>query len=368
MLNFGLVKKLLIVFFLLFNIFGFRSQIIEGFNIRLKTGFLAAHRGVLSHLPKETALATELSYYKRLKDGQSWARHFNYPTIGAALFFGSVGNNEILGRYTALYGFADVPILLRDNFEINWRLGSGLGYTNRIYDPILNPKNMAISSHLNAMIVMGVKSLYRFNQNSISLGLDITHFSNCAFKIPNYGINMPYLSLGYSLNVTQQRQISIRKQIKEYKKIYYGFQGIFSLKEINPHGARKYPVFAIGAFGRYYFQPKVGVEMGLDLISKQSIFDFEPQVSKTQISILQLGVYAGYILPLNHFHFFFGMGAYIRDRYKPNGPLYHRIGFRYLFNNGFYGNITLKTHWAKADYMEAGFGYLLNFKKRTANE
>ena len=68
MLNFGLVKKLLVVFFLLFNIFGFRSQISEGFNIRLKTGFLAAHRGVLSHLPKENALATELSYYNRLKD------------------------------------------------------------------------------------------------------------------------------------------------------------------------------------------------------------------------------------------------------------------------------------------------------------
>lgn len=126
MLNFGLVKKLLIVFFLLFNIFGFRSQIIEGFNIRLKTGFLAAHRGVLSHLPKETALATELSYYKRLKDGKSWARHFNYPTIGATLFLGSVGNNEVLGRYMALYGFADVPILLRDNFEINWRLDPDL--------------------------------------------------------------------------------------------------------------------------------------------------------------------------------------------------------------------------------------------------
>ncbi|MBT5933090.1 MAG: hypothetical protein HOH34_07075, partial [Flavobacteriales bacterium] len=138
MLNFGMVKNVLITLFLFFNIFGFHGQISEGFNIRLKSGFLAAHRGVLSHLPKQTALATELSYYRRLKDGKSWARHFNYPTVGAALFFGSVGNNEVLGRYTALYGFADIPILLKKHFEINWRLGSGLGYTNRVYDPILN--------------------------------------------------------------------------------------------------------------------------------------------------------------------------------------------------------------------------------------
>ena len=102
----------------------------------------------------------------------------------------------------------------------------------------------------------------------------------------------------------------------------------------------------------------------MDIISKQSIFDFEPQVDKSQSSILQLGIYSGYILPLNHFHFFFGMGAYVRDRYRPNGLLYHRIGFRYQLANGFYGNMTLKSHWAKADYMEAGIGYLFNYNRR----
>jgi len=214
------------------------------------------------------------------------------------------------------------------------------------------------------MIVMGVKSVYRFNHNSLSLGVDITHFSNCAFKIPNYGINIPYVSMSYARNLKEDSVSSIRKQIMKYRKLYFGTHGIFSLKEINPHGSRKYPVFAIGAYGRYYFQQKAGAELGIDVISKQSVFDFEPQVDKTQLSIIQLGIYAGYILPLNHLHFFFGMGAYVRDRYQPNGPLYHRIGFRYQMSNGMYGNITLKTHWAKADYMEVGLGYIVNYKNK----
>jgi hypothetical protein len=364
MLNFGLVKRVLITLFLTLNVFRSESQISEGFECRFKTGILAAHRGVLSHLPVQSALATEFSYFKRLKDDQSWAKKINYPTVGAAIFIGSVGNNEILGRYGAIYGFADVPILLKNRFEVNWRFGTGLGYTNRVYDPILNPKNMAISSHLNAMIVMGVKSVYRFNHNSLSLGVDITHFSNCAFKIPNYGINIPYVSMSYARNLKEDSVSSIRKQIMKYRKLYFGTHGIFSLKEINPHGSRKYPVFAIGAYGRYYFQQKAGAELGIDVISKQSVFDFEPQVDKTQLSIIQLGIYAGYILPLNHLHFFFGMGAYVRDRYQPNGPLYHRIGFRYQMSNGMYGNITLKTHWAKADYMEVGLGYIVNYKNK----
>ena len=364
MLNFGKVKKALIILFLVLNVFQFESQISEGFEFRIKSGFLLAHRGVLSHLPMQTALASELSYFKHLKDEKSWTKKLNYPTVGATFFYGSVGNNEILGRYTALYGFADIPIFLKRQFELNWRFGTGLGYTNRIYDPIFNPKNMAISTHLNAMIVMGVKSVYRFNRSSLSLGIDMTHFSNCAFNIPNYGINMPYVSMSYARSLRQDSISSVRKQIMQYKRLYFGAHGIFSLQEINPHGSRKYPVFAISAFGRYYFQQKAGVELGMDIISKQSIFDFEPQVDKSQSSILQLGIYSGYILPLNHFHFFFGMGAYVRDRYRPNGLLYHRIGFRYQLSNGFYGNMTLKSHWAKADYMEAGIGYLFNYNRR----
>ena len=364
MINFDLVKRVLICFFIIFTSGPIISQVGQGFDCRYKIGVLAAHRGALSHLPSQMAHAVELSYYKHLKDSNSWAKNFNYPTVGATLFYGSVGNNQVLGIYTALYGYADIPMISKNNFELNWRFGSGLGYTNRVFDPIFNPKNMAISTHLNAMIVMGVKSVYRYRKSVFSVGLDVTHFSNCAFKIPNYGINIPYLSLGYARHLKVSDNVIVKKQLIEFKKIYYGFHGIFSLKEINPYGSRKYPVYAIGAFCRYFFQQKAGIEAGVDLISKQSVLDFEPQVNKTQLSIIQLGLYAGYLVPLNHFHFFFGMGAYVRDRYRPNGPLYHRIGFRYQISNGFYGNITLKTHWAKADYMEAGIGYILNYKKK----
>ena len=225
---------------------------------------------------------------------------------------------------------------------------------------------MAISTRINAMIVMGVKSTYRFGTNIMSLGVDLTHFSNCAFNIPNYGINIPYLSMSYARTITQDSTIRVRPRINQFKKFYFGMYGVFSLKEINPHGSRKYPVYALGGFCRFFFQQRAGIETGIDLISKQSIFDFEPQVNKTQWSILQLGLYTGYLVPLNHFHFFFGMGVYIRDRYRPNGPLYHRIGFRYQLKNGLYGNVTLKSHWAKADYMELGIGYVFNFRKKQA--
>ena len=57
------------------------------------------------------------------------------------------------------------------------------------------------------------------------------------------------------------------------------------------------------------------------------------------------------------------MGAYIRDYYKPEDPVYHRIGMRYQFTNGLVANFTLKTHFGRADYLELGLGYTLNYKK-----
>jgi hypothetical protein len=36
---------------------------------------------------------------------------------------------------------------------------------------------------------------------------------------------------------------------------------------------------------------------------------------------------------------------------------------RYQFTNGLVANFTLKTHFGRADYLELGLGYTLNYKK-----
>ena len=131
-----------------------------------------------------------------------------------------------------------------------------------------------------------------------------------------------------------------------------------SLKELMPHGGRKYAIYGGNVFARSILAPKAGFEIGLDIFSNQSHIDFEPLVTKTQWSLLQLGIYSAYFVPMNHIHFVFGMGAYVRDWYKPNGPIYHRIGVRYQWFNGLFGHMAIKSHWAKADYLELGVGFI----------
>ena len=335
----------------------------SGFEIREKVGYLAAHHAGMAHLAQHVAFATELSYVKKLNGEQIWHSYYRQPVVGGTLFVGSVGNNEVLGRFVGLYGFAEMPLVKYKNYRMDWKFGTGLGYTNRPYDPVLNPKNVAIGSHVNAMMCFALKQTFAFEQSAITLAMDMTHFSNGAFKVPNLGINLPFVSIGYQYFLPEKIfKVKSNEMLFDYKHWQPSVSGMLSCKETMPIGGKKYPVYAGSLSIRNYFSPKSGFELNLDIISKQALLNYEPMVAKSQMDILQVGISAAYLLPLNRFNFVYGLGVYVRDRYRAEGPLYIRLGCRYYVSKSMSAFFGLKTHYAKADYLEFGLTY--HFKKR----
>jgi len=349
-----------------------------GFEVRGKVGFLAAHHAGMAHIPKQLALATEFTYLKRLTGDRVWQKSYRNPIVGSTLFIGSVGNNEILGRYIGVYGFAELPIIKYKKYRLDWRFSSGLGYTNKPYDPVFNPKNVAIGSRLNALMCFALKQTFGFRNSAFTLAVDMTHFSNGAYKVPNLGINLPYLSIGFQhyfegkINRNENLEKDAASRIKPrpkdnfltYQQWQLSINGIFTCKETMPIGGKKYPVYAGSLSLRRYGSQKSGVEVNLDVFSKQAIMNYEPMVSKSQLDILQVGISASYILPLDRFNFVYGAGLYIRDRYRADGPLYIRLGCRYYVTQNISAVFGLKTHYAKADYLEFGLSYhFIHLKK-----
>ena len=336
-----------------------------GFEVREKVGFLAAHHAGMAHLAQNLAVATELSYVKKLSGEQSWHSYYRQPLVGGTFFIGSVGNNEVLGRFIGLYGFAEMPLIKYKNYRMDWKFGTGCGYTNRPYDPVLNPKNVAIGSRLNAMMCFALKQTFAFKQSAVTLAIDMTHFSNGAFKVPNLGINLPFVSIGFQHFLPEKtNKIKPMEIIYSYKHWQPSINGILSFKETMPIGGKKFPVYAGSVSLRNYFTPKAGFEVNVDVISKQALMNYEPMVAKSQMDILQLGISAAYLLPLNRFNFVYGLGVYIRDRYRAEGPLYIRLGCRYYVSKSMSAFFGLKTHYAKADYLEFGLSYHFNRQKK----
>lgn len=354
------MKKLLVIKLLLI---GFLSNAQDysnwGFEAKFKPGFLVGHRVVMGHLVKDHSYAVELSYVFRTNGEKAWHKFYNYPEISANLYYGSVGNTEILGNFVGAYSAITFPFVNNARFRFSGKLGSGLGFTNKRYDEISNNKNVAISTPINALINLGLEAKTYFGNNWITVGMDITHFSNGGFRVPNLGLNLPYLSFGYGRYISKTNEFSTKnvQSTIPQRTILFGATAISSIKEVFPTNGKAYPVYALSLNARVFVKPKMGWEAAFDVISKQALFGYRPEVEKTQLKVLQLGVYGGYLLPLNQFHFVLGMGVYVKDYYKPDGPLYHRVGMRYYFKNGLNLNCVLKAHWGKADYVEWGIGY-----------
>ncbi|MCJ8288711.1 MAG: acyloxyacyl hydrolase [Crocinitomicaceae bacterium] len=334
---------------------GYNEVWLEG---KFKAGFLAAHRGMIGHLPTEHAFAGELSYLLQSKGQKTWHNQFKKPTYGFTAFFGSVGNKELLGHYFGSYAFMSFPLIKQKAYSFSFKIGGGMGYGTKVYDPEDNILSAAVSTHINAMIVAGVESRFTFGNNSAILGLDMTHFSNGAFKVPNLGLNLPYVSIGYGRRIQKSNYCDTCPIAGLGRQtLFFGAMGIGSVSSNFPTGGKKYPVYALSLFGRKIIGDKGGVEISFDIMSKQSNIEFNSDVPKTQLDLIQLGAFAGFILPLDHLHFVLGMGVYVRDKFSPIDLFYHRAGVRYVFNNGINLGVVLKSHWARADYFEYGIGY-----------
>lgn len=325
---------------------------------RGKMGFLAAHRSVMGHLATEHAYAVEVSYLLQSKGSKAWHQPYKYPVYGVTGFFGTVGNTELLGHYIGVYGFVNFPFVSRKHYVFSGKMGSGVGYGTKPYDPESNLLDVAISTHVNAQICLALENRFTFGPHSITASIDMTHFSNGATKVPNLGLNLPYISLGYGHRIRKAPDTVYVHEPFE-KHWHLGVVAFGSVKEVAPIGGPKYPVVGLNLTARRFFRPKTGMEMSVDILYKQAIMGFHPDVPKKPGEIIQVGIFTGYLLPMHRFHLLLGMGAYVRDKFRPDGLLYHRLGMRYVFDNGINIHLMLKSHWAKADYIEYGIGYTL---------
>jgi hypothetical protein len=329
-----------------------------GFEYRHKIGFLLSHRGLMAHIPDAPAIASEFSYIYRTASEKQWHQAYRQPLVGGTLFFGSVGNNKILGRFIGLYGFVELPIIKKKSYRLDFKFATGLGYTGKPYDPVLNPQNVAIGAKVNAMMCFALKQSWRFKNYGLTFGIDMTHFSNASYQMPNLGVNVPYLSLGIQRFLSPER-IELHQKELQKPKLTFGLSGIVSAKEMNPKGVGRFPVYAASFFTRKYLGPKAGLEASIDLVYKMSLLSHPSYPQASGLDPLQIGFFIGYVQPFDRLHFIYGVGTYLRDVLRPDEPVYFRLGSRYALNNHLEILATLKTHYAKADFMELGLAYRL---------
>ena len=104
--------------------------------------------------------------------------------------------------------------------------------------------------------------------------------------------------------------------------------------------------------------------IGADLFYDESIqhrLILDHQTSTTNADNFRPGIYGAYQIAAGNLGLMFNMGFYPYSKWKGDGNFYHRICFRYYIRN-LIVCMNLKTHYAKADFIEWGIGW--KFGKR----
>lgn len=357
------MSRVLLVVFSLGIIFPFANLSAQQQNVGLsiipQAGFLLPHRSTMAHLNIGHSFGGQVGVVIQTNGRKQWHHDFLFPRIEMNAFFYDLGNPEILGQTFGVSSALYLPYFKTNGWSLGSSLGFGLGYVTKTYDLVENPKNNVIGSHMNALINLGVRLEKQFTNNAFGLEVSMTHLSNGAYKLPNLGLNLPFLSFNYTHYLNQlafEDKPSIEENGLAIKSWAFHTQLIGSVKQIYPTGGSTHGVLALTNYVQYRIKKKFILEGGIDANYNQSIIKYN-QGNHGRIKNFQLGIYASYVLPIHKMQLLVAMGRYIIDPLDPGGKWFHKFGGRFQISDRLWGHFTIKSHWAKADYFEYGFSY-----------
>ncbi|MEY3398263.1 MAG: hypothetical protein RL220_857 [Bacteroidota bacterium] len=361
-------------------------------NLSPHYGFIIPHTAQMSHLIQGHSVGLGAQCLWGAKAGAEWNEAYNYPDQGIDVFLNYTGNPEQLGYQLSLSYLVDLPLnRLRTLTSISHPqgqrrkrsfpghylgLGIGTGISSRRWDLLDNRQAAVIGSHLNAAITLQYKTiLFRSENSELFAGLRITHFSNGAFTMPNLGTNNVSAHItwsGMTASYVDFRKIYFHPVLRPTSHVHQWRNSIgatMGLKEIAPPNGRKYASYTMGFLSEYQGTRKSIFGAGIDLMYNTSIGKLmERRDGEASTGdIMQVGALVSYSLLMNRFEVKFQQGFYLVDKWKDFGLFYHRFGLRYHFTERLMGQLTLKTHFAKADHGELGIGWLI-FSKSSGND
>ncbi len=338
---------------------------------RLYYGFIINHHTELepfnAHVP-----AFELTLVKDTYGRKYWERIHNYPYVGISLFFSTLANHPAVGQAFAVYPFITFPVLRTEKSFIGFRLGLGLSYLTKTFDPLDNYKNIAIGSHVN--VAVNLMGEYRWQINSstaLSTGFSLIHFSNGSTATPNYGLNLPMVSVALSKRISKPNEkILLRKpsippfSYKDNKIFIFNFMGGYATKNMGNVFGERYNVVMASVNVLKYFNEISAIGLSFDFShdgSHKAMLERLGIMNPSFMTVMRPGIAPTYEMRISHVVMGFGVGFYWGGKEKSEGDIYEQLTLKYLVYRDIFASVTLRVHGARAAFVSWGLGYRLQY-------
>lgn len=298
----------------------------------------------------------EVYYQRQINVSPVWNRAQRLPQWGIALSATHTGS-QYIGSIVCLYPFLKLPLFTAAFFQSDLRFGFGAGWVQKPYDKINNPQNELLSQRISTHVNLSWQNAFRLTPHSfINTAISFYHLSNAKTSLPNLGINIPSISIGY--------RYAFHPEIKKPQQVFDSLNKKMFVKIFLTGGVKQMQV----PDSSYYFVQVLAAEVGKQIsysstlalglfITHDNSVKTDPLVTHLRgIPTSQIALYGSYEYNIGRLSIPVQLGVFL---YNSNSNLVESVGFRYQLNSRLIAELMLKAHGHKADLMHIGMGYQL---------
>ena len=331
------------------------------------------HTPKLNYDVNHNSFGQELNFQYQTLGKKEWQAHQRYPLLGISLMHFDLGNKRDLGQAYAIIPNISIPFLRREKTNMEFRVGTGIGYLTEKFSPINNTNNNAIGSNINSAIAFKLGLNYWFRPNiHLTAAGSFTHFSNGAAALPNFGINIPGIVLGvrYFPNAIAPTDLLSTETTRKLDQKKFGaniFLGLAYREYISSQGPR-YPIYLMSVAGTYTLTKHNTLSAGIDVEYNKAVYEFAVHTFAFDRATSRKKAYRAMFFVADEFRFGdLGLGLQLGGYVTPNSyllpfPITTKLSVRYYFKpigkpaTRFYLGTYMKSHLIVAEHIGFGAG------------
>ncbi len=337
-------------FIILFIYFSFCISILQAQDSISKNEFSPGVNLQIGYIPKTYPIApkspfaaiSSIEFFWKFNGKDKWHQYYNYPRGGVELVCGYLGNNNELGFATGL-----IPCLQinskNENKKWRFKIGFGIGYFNKPFDPVSNPNNYYIGSSFVNMTHFSFRREIKISDKTHFLfGLSMIHSSDGHTTLPNVGLNMFTVDAG--LRFLKIEKKNIPTLMKNEHKLSYTLKFGVGLHEFGETekavGGPKYPSYHLSFWVNRSFKQIHQVQFGLIMAYYTSFYDY---ITNQEVYASSQRLNSGTAIAFIGHEFIFGKFGLVTQ------------GGIYLYNPFFVKLKKLEGEWSTSNKLESLF-------------
>lgn len=291
---------------------------------------------------------------------QPWQVAYRYPSYGFGINWNTFKTN-IIGEPVAAYFFTNFPQITTSFARFDLEVDFGLSYGINPYDSFTNPYNFSTGSSVNVFFGLYLEQSFDIGkQYHLFVCEGFTHYSNGALSYPNLGLNIPNLKFGlrYQPRFAEKINKGSKPKFEKYWCITMPVAG--GTKKLFAPTPNYHQVYIAPAL---YYQPdfKRRIGFGYEIAYNEAIALSRPKNSLPFENKITQAVFVAHEFIIYRFTLNTQFGIYLRN--MPSDKFYYeRIGLGFYLTPVSRIVLNLKAHYFKAEYVETGMVFDINFK------